>query len=129
MLYRVLADLVVLSHLAFILFVLFGGLLVLRWRWVLWAHIPAAIWGLMIEATGWICPLTPLENWLRNLSGSAGYAGGFIDRYLIPVIYPAELTRDIQLVLGGIVVLVNLVVYVAVWRRYRNQLSRNAPAD
>ena len=81
----------------------------------------------MIEATGWICPLTPLENWLRNLSGSAGYAGGFIDRYLIPVIYPAELTGDIQLVLGGVVVLINLAVYVAVWRRYRSQSVNNVP--
>ena len=123
MVYRILADLVVLTHLAFILFVLFGGLLVLRWRWVLWAHIPAAGWGLLIEITGWICPLTPLENWLRNLSGAAGYSGGFVERYLIPVIYPAALTRDIQLVLGGIVVLVNLAVYIAVWRRYRSPTS------
>jgi hypothetical protein len=124
MVYRILADLVVLTHLAFILFVLFGGLLVLRWHWIFWAHIPAAGWGFMIEITGRICPLTPLENWLRNLGGAAGYTGGFVERYLIPVIYPAELTREIQLVLGGIVVLVNLAVYIAVWRRYRSSTNR-----
>jgi hypothetical protein len=120
MVYRILADLVVLSHLAFILFVLLGGLLVLRWQWLLWAHIPAACWGLIVELRGTICPLTPLENWLRNMSGSAGYTGGFIERYLIPVIYPVELTREIQLLLGCALVFINLTVYFVVWRRYRN---------
>ena len=117
MVYAILTDLVVLTHLAFIVFVLFGGLLLLRWHWVLWAHIPAALWGLTIELFGWICPLTPLENWLRLKSGSGEYSGGFVEQYLIPVIYPAELTRELQLLLGCIVIAVNVGVYVFVWRR------------
>ena len=127
MVYRILADLVVLSHLAFILFVLLGGLLVLRWQWLIWAHIPAASWGLLVELSGRICPLTPLENWLRNMSGSAGYTGGFIERYLIPVIYPVELTREIQLILGCVLVFVNLAVYFVVWRRHRHRNIRIHP--
>jgi len=117
MVYRVFADLVLLSHLGFIVFALFGGLLALRWRRVPWIHLPAAIWGASIEFFGWICPLTPLEDSLRRASGSAGYTGGFIEHYLIPIIYPAELTREVQLILGCVVVVLNLAVYFLVWRR------------
>jgi hypothetical protein len=117
MLYRALADLVVLTHLAFIGFALLGGVLALRWRWVPWAHLPAAAWGAAVELFGWFCPLTPLENALRRASGAAGYSGGFIERYLLPILYPAALTREVELVLGCAVVVLNLVVYLAVWRR------------
>ena len=118
MIYQILADFVVVTHFAFILFVLFGGLLVLRWSKTIWLHLPAMAWGLGIEFLGWYCPLTPLENSLREASGEAGYGGGFIEHYLLPIIYPAGLTREIQLVLGSIVVLINIVVYMIVWHRH-----------
>ncbi len=119
MLYRTLADLVALAHLAFIIFAVFGGLLALCWRWVPWVHIPAVTWGAALEFFGWFCPLTPLENSLRRVSGSADYSGGFIERYLMPIIYPTELTREFQLFLGCVLVVFNLAVYLAVWRRLR----------
>ena len=119
MLQRFLADLVVLIHFAFIIFVMLGGLLALRWRRAPWLHLPAAIWGVAVELFGWYCPLTPLENALRRAGGSSGYAGGFIERYLLPVIYPTELTRQLQLVLGAGLVGLNLAVYLVVWRRRR----------
>jgi hypothetical protein len=120
MLARLAADAVVLFHLGFILFVVLGGPLALRWRKVVWAHIPAAVWGAFIEFSGWICPLTPLENWLRAAGGSPGFSGGFIDHYVMPVVYPAGLTRGLQVVLGAAVVAVNAGVYgVLVVRRLR----------
>ena len=119
MLDRALADAVALTHLAFIIFALLGGLLAFRWRWVPWVHLPAAVWGAAIEFFGWFCPLTPLENSLRRASGSAEYSGGFIERYLMPIIYPTELTREFQLFLGCVLVVLNLAVYLAVWRRLR----------
>ena len=125
---QVLADLVALSHLAFIAFALVGGLLALRWRWMPWAHLPAAVWGAAVEFFGWFCPLTPLENSLRSASGSAGYSGGFIERYLMPIIYPAELTRELQLLLGFTLVLLNLAVYLFVWRRLRTRKVREEVA-
>jgi hypothetical protein len=124
MLYQALADLVVLTHLAFILFALFGGLFALRWRWVPWAHLPAACWGAAVEFFGWFCPLTPLENSLRRASGSAGYSGGFIERHLLPMIYPAEFSRELQLFLGFVLVALNLLVYLAVWRGLRRRRVR-----
>ncbi len=124
MLYRALADLVALTHLAFIIFALLGGLLALRWRWVPWVHLPAAVWGAAVEFFGWFCPLTPLENSLRRASGAAGYSGGFIERYLMPILYPAELTREFQLFLACVLVVVNLAVYLAVRRRLRNERVR-----
>lgn len=117
MLYRALSDLVVLTHLAFIVFVLLGGVLALRWRWLPWVHVPAAAWGAAVEIFGWFCPLTPLENSLRRASGSAAYSEGFVERYLLPIIYPIELTRELQYLLGFLVVVVNLSVYFVVWRR------------
>lgn len=117
MMYRALADATMLLHFAFIAFVVLGGLLALRWRWMMWLHLPAAAWGVLIELRGWICPLTPLENHFRRLGGESGYAGGFIERYVEPVIYPPGLSAPTQLVLAGIVVLVNAVVYWLVFRR------------
>ena len=105
------ADLVVLFHLGFILFVVTGGFLVLRWGKVAWLHIPCVLWGAWIEITGWVCPLTPLENGLRIAAGSARYSGGFVEHYIIPLVYPAELTRRTQLALGVGVIALNLCIY------------------
>jgi len=122
MIYRVLADLLVLFHLAFVLFVAFGGLLVLRRRGWAWVHLPAAAWGALIEFGGWICPLTPLEVRFRVLGGEAGYPGGFVEHYLIPLLYPGTLTRLNQIGLGLLVVAVNLIVYgLVVRRRFREK--------
>lgn len=117
MIYRVLADLTVVLHFAFILFVLAGGLAVLRHPRLMWLHVPAALWGAAIEFAGWICPLTPLEQALRIKAGESGYRGGFIEHYLHALIYPTGLTPHIQIVLGFAVVIVNAAVYLAVWRR------------
>jgi hypothetical protein len=117
---RALADLVLVVHFGFVLFVVLGGLLVLRWRWVAFVHIPAAIWGVLIEYSGWVCPLTPLENSLRMRGGDAGYSGGFIEHYIQPMLYPAGLTRGTQIVLGSLALLVNLTAYgVVIARRNR----------
>ena len=115
-----LADLVLVVHFAFILFVVFGGLLALRWRWAPLVHLPGAAWGVLIELAGWVCPLTPLENSLRRAAGESGYGGGFIEHYLLPVIYPGGLTREIQLGLAAAVVLLNAGIYALVWRRRRS---------
>lgn len=115
--YGLLAEAVVLLHFGFVLFVVFGGLLALRWRRVMWLHLPAAAWGALIEFAGWICPLTPLEHWLRREGGLAGYQGGFVEHYILPVLYPHSLNREVQLVLGAFVVILNLAVYGLVWRQ------------
>lgn len=117
MLFRFLADLVLVVHLAFVLFVLLGGLLVLRWPVVAWAHVPAALWGTLIEFAGWFCPLTPLENTLRWRGGQAGYEGGFIEHYITAALYPAGLTRGVQLALGMLVLVINTLVYVRLFTR------------
>ncbi len=111
MLYTLAADLTVILHLVFIIFVIIGGLLVLKWRRLAYVHIPAAIWGALIEFKQWICPLTPLENWLRAQGGATGYQGGFIDHYLIPIIYPPGLTVWHQIVLGVMVLVLNGGIY------------------
>ena len=113
--YPLLADLVLIVHLAFVIFVLCGGLLVLRWRWIAWLHLPAAVWGTVVEFSGWVCPLTPIENWLREQGGEAGYEDDFTTRYLLPILYPVDLTRDIQLLLGTVVVVLNVAVYWWLW--------------
>ena len=115
-----LADLVVVLHVAFVLFVVLGGLLVLRWPRMAWLHLPAAVWGTWIEFAGWICPLTPLENWLRARAGEAGYATSFVEQYIVPVLYPAALTWELQWTLGSLVLGINLLVYVVAARRWRN---------
>jgi len=117
--YALLADLVLILHATFIVFVVLGGLLVLWRRPLVWLHIPAAAWGILIEFQGWICPLTYLENDLRRAAGGSGYAGGFVDHYLAPLVYPEALTTETQVVLGSAALLVNLAVYALVWRRWR----------
>ncbi|MFO0706799.1 MAG: DUF2784 domain-containing protein [Nitrospira sp.] len=119
MLALILADAVLVLHLAFVLFVLFGGLLALKWPRAMWLHLPAAIWGAVVEFSSWICPLTPLENWLREQGGASGYAGDFIGHYLETLLYPESLTRNTQLVLGLVVLAVNGAVYFHLWRTGR----------
>jgi hypothetical protein len=116
-LYRLLANAVVSIHALFIVFVVLGGFLAWRWRWVAAVHIPCAIWGMLIEYRGWICPLTPLENSLRSRAGQQGYSGGFIEHYLLPTIYPSGLTPRVQALLGMFVLAVNLVAYTVLLRR------------
>jgi Protein of Unknown function (DUF2784) len=119
--YRLLADTIVVVHLGFVLFVVLGGLSALRWPRAAWIHLPAAAWGVFVEYSGVVCPLTPLEIAMRARGNEAGYAGGFVEHYLLPTIYPAGLTRHIQLVLGSLALLFNVAVYVAVLRRYRRR--------
>jgi hypothetical protein len=114
MLYRCLADAVVLVHLAFVAFVVAGGVIVLRWPRAAWVHIPAALWGVAVEWSGLVCPLTPLEVTFRRWGGEAGYAGGFVEHTVLPLLYPVSLTRGIQVVLGFLVVAINAIVYTAV---------------
>jgi uncharacterized protein DUF2784 len=120
MIYRLLATLVLTTHFAFVLFVVLGGLLVLRWPRLAWLHLPAGIWGVLIEYAGWICPLTPLENWLRANGGESGYAGGFVEHYILRTLYPEGLTRRTQVVLGTLVLVINLVAYSAFVARKRS---------
>ncbi len=122
MLYAVLADLVVLVHLAFVLFVIGGGLLVLRWPRAAWFHLPAAAWGAIVEFTGWICPLTPVENWLRVRGGETGYEQDFLSHYLLPLLYPAGLTSEMQWTLGLVVLFVNAAMYG--WLGFRARTTR-----
>ena len=117
MLYGLTADLVVLLHFGFILFVLFGGGLVLVWRRIAWVHVPAVIWGCLIEFAGWYCPLTPLEQWLRKAAGEVVYLGGFVEHHIAALIYPAWLTRELQILLGSVVLIANISVYLLVWRK------------
>ncbi len=119
---RVAADAVVLLHVAFVAFVVLGGVLVLRWRRLAWLHLPAAAWGAAVEFGGWICPLTPLEVFLRRQGGATGYRGDFIEHYLLPLLYPARLDRVLQVILGCAVLAVNVLVY---WRVIR---ARRSPA-
>lgn len=114
-----LAELLVIIHFSFILFVVFGGLLLIRWRRLALVHLPAAVWGVVVEALGWVCPLTPLENHFRLQAGLQGYDGDFIARYLLPLIYPGQLDRDLQLVLAAIVVIINTVIYVRFFKKMR----------
>ena len=136
MIYRILADLVVIFHFAFVLFVLFGGLLALRWRRVLWAHVPAVLWVIILEFNSLICPLTPLEQRLNEWGGADAYSGGFVDHYIWPVLYPEDLLaryeidfRTFQIVLGSFVVVLNVAVYgwlVFKWLRRRAAARRTA---
>lgn len=111
MLYWIGANLIVIVHFAFVCFVVAGALLALKWRWIIFLHLPAAVWGALIEYQGWICPLTPLELKLRKAGGLEGYQGGFIEHYVLPVLYPAHLTRDDQIILGSFVVIINIAIY------------------
>jgi hypothetical protein len=115
--YRLLADAILLLHFTFVAFVLLGGLLLLRWRRLIWLHLPAVVWGVAIMFGGWICPLTPLENRLRRLAGESGIEGGFIEHHMLPLLYPSGLTRGIQVTLGLLALLLNLFVYYRIYRR------------
>ena len=116
MIYKLAANAIALVHFAFILFVLFGGLLVLRWPRMAWVHVPAAVWGVLIELAGWYCPLTRWENLMLRRAGEAGYSGGFLTHYIFALIYPNGLTRGIEIALGVIVLVLNVGVYVRVFR-------------
>src|SRR5438093_13629771 len=113
--YSLFTDLIVLLHFAFVLFVLFGGLLTVKWPRVVWIHGPALLWGCIVEFTGTVCPLTPLENHLRMQGGEFGYEGDFVSRWLLPILYPEALTRSIQLALGAIVLVLNVAIYARRW--------------
>jgi len=117
----ILADFLVLLHLLFVVFVVAGGFLLLRWPKIAWLQLPAAVWGASIEFSSGICPLTPLENHLRALGGEAGYSVSFVERYLMPILYPANLTVPIQIVLGGLVVVVNLAAYALAYRAWKRR--------
>jgi hypothetical protein len=123
MTFRLAADAVLVLHLLFVLFVVLGGLAVLRWPRLAWLHVPAALWGVLIEFGGWICPLTPLENSLRERGGEVGYSGGFIDHYVTSLIYPDGLTRSMQVAVGALVLALNAYVYWRLWR----QSQRGSP--
>jgi hypothetical protein len=120
------ADLVVLLHFLFVLFVVLGGLLVLRWPKLAYVHLPVALYGGLIEFVGWVCPLTPLEKRLRESAGLQGYEGGFVEHYILPVMYPAGLTRGVQLALGALVILINLAIYALVVRQRSSRSSSAA---
>lgn len=124
MIFRVLADATVVLHLLFVVFVVCGGVLVLRWPRLAWVHLPAAAWGAWVELAGWMCPLTPLENWLRLQGGSATYTSGFVERYLLPVLYPEALSRDVQWTLGLLVILLNGIAYAVVVLSRRKPVNR-----
>lgn len=114
---RSLADMILLLHLAFILFALFGGLLILRKRWMAWLHLPVLLWAALVNLAGWTCPLTPLENRLRASAGQAGYEGGFVEHYIVPLVYPDILTRDLEIISGLVVFACNGLIYAIVIRR------------
>jgi hypothetical protein len=116
---RLAADAVLVAHLAFILFASFGALLAMRWRWIPFVQLPAAAWGFFVEATGRICPLTYVENALRMRAGASGYGEGFIEHYLLPLVYPAGLTHGIQWALAAAIVALNVAIYAVVLRRSR----------
>lgn len=124
MAFRFLADAVLVLHFCFLLFVVLGGLLVLRWPRLAWVHVPAALWGALIEYAGWICPLTPAEVWFRRRGGEAGYEGGFIEHYITAAMYPEGLTRSVQVILGTAVLAINVLIYIALVRRRSRRNAR-----
>lgn len=124
MAYRAAADAILVSHLAFVLFVVFGALLLLRWPLLAWLQIPAVVWAAFIEFSGTICPLTPLEVALRQRAGQAGYGGGFIDHYLVSLLYPEGLTQNTQTMLGAAVVAINTAIYIVAFRHWRTSPKR-----
>lgn len=117
MIYGIFADIVVLIHLVFVIFAVLGAVLIIWRRWIVWLHLPAFLWAVWIECTGGICPLTPLENWLRIKGGQAGYKGDFVATYLLPVLYPASLTRNVQLILALMVIVINAAIYGSIFYR------------
>lgn len=116
MVFKLAASALALLHLGFILFVVLGGLLLLKWPRMMWLHVPAAVWGALIEFAGWYCPLTSMENAMLRRAGESGYTGGFVAHYIFRLIYPAGLTRGLEIAIGVFVLVVNLSVYVRVFR-------------
>ncbi len=123
MIYRILAELVLLAHFTFILFVILGGLLAFRWKTAAWVHLPCLAWGVVMVTAGWICPLTPLENSLRERAGLEGYDTGFIEHYLLPLVYPPGMTFTVQIVLGAMLLVFNIFVYL--WWLARRRPTRS----
>jgi hypothetical protein len=119
--YPLLADLVVWVHVGFVVFVVLGGLLLMKWPRLIWIHLPAVFWAIAIELSGWICPLTPLENWLRHKGGEENYQFDFVARYLLPMLYPQGLTRRSQIFLGALVLVVNVAIYGWILRKRKVQ--------
>lgn len=117
--YRIAADSVLVLHAAFVVFVIVGSLLVLRWPTLAWLHLPAVVWVALLEFNGWYCPLTPMEVTLRQAAGDAGYGGGFLEHYVLATLYPEGLSRDVQAMLGAVVIGINLAGYAWLWRRSR----------
>ncbi len=126
---RWLADLVLLLHGAFILFALFGGLLILHKRWMAWIHLPVLFWAALVNLAGWTCPLTPLENLLRVSAGHAGYEGGFVEHYIVPLVYPDITSRALEILSGMVVLAGNGLIYAFVIRRMhrRSEMASDAP--
>ena len=120
--YGIFTDIVVLIHLTFVFFAVLGAVLIIWWRWIIWLHLPAFLWAIWIEFTGGICPLTPLENWVRIQAGQGGYEGDFVATYLLPVLYPAGLTCNVQFMLGMMVIVINVAIYGSiVYKRSRKK--------
>jgi len=117
MLFQLAADFIIILHFTFIVFVLVGGILVLKWRWLIWLHLPAVIWGVLISFMGWICPLTPLENMLRQAGGGKVYLTGFIEQYIVPLIYPSGFNHEMFFAIGLFVVVVNVIVYAFIFNK------------
>ena len=125
MVYQIIADLVVAIHLGFVLFAVVGAALILRWRWILWLHLPAAAWAIWIEFSGGICPLTPLENWLRIKAGQGAYASDFVAVYLLPILYPTGITRNVQILLAIAVIVINVTIYgLIIYKRGQKKTPR-----
>lgn len=125
--YVLLADGIVVLHLGFVAFVIAGGFLAWRWPQIMWGHVPAALWGILVEAAGLTCPLTPLEQWLRQQSGHPIASDDFVDRYLLPILYPEGLTRTVQLLLALVVVIVNAFAYARIWKSHFASHSSHTP--
>ncbi len=124
MFYRLTADLLLVAHLLFIVLVLVGGLLVLRWPRFAWAHLPIVVWGFLVELMGWVCPLTPLEQSLRRAAGDGAYRGSFIEHYLVPLIYPEGMTHSTRMLFAAIVATFNILIYTGLYLRHRHRLWR-----
>ena len=125
--YRILADATVLLHLLFIAFMVMGGALALRWPRLAWLHLPLAAWGMLVQWMSWICPLTPLENWFRAAGGGTAYPGGFVEHYLVPILYPVAAGPRFHLILGFAVLATNAAIYgVLLGRSLRARRSRRS---
>lgn len=125
MFYHLLADLVVILHLIFIIFVIFGGLTVLLWQRIIWIHIPCVVWGILLEINSWICPLTYLENYFRKSAGKEDYSTGFIQQYLVPIVYPRGLEPDFQVILGLLLIIINIIIYLFIWYQLKMGTNRS----